>query len=292
MILSNNDFYETAFEDLRGLKEERHDLASLLDYYTEVLRAQSEVGAGFHADIDAVDENLCKKRLSNHLPMFRPAEAVKDTALFDTLFYKIADISRKYAADEQKDLWPSRSNGKGVLWHENLLKGLVENKDCLTECADKAHINRGVFAFLACQAAAPFLESYARAFGGLADDSTWLMGFCPVCGGEPLIARLAKETGKKTLLCHLCRTEWGFKRLECPFCGCDEQEKLRFFYDEKDRTCRVDVCDNCKTYLKAVDARETQKDVALFVSNLATLHLDVVAKHEGFQRETNRLFGL
>jgi formate dehydrogenase maturation protein FdhE len=41
-----------------------------------------------------------------------------------------------------------------------------------------------------------------------------------------------------------------------------------------------------------VDARETEKEICLFVENIATLHLDLVAKNEGFVRDTNRLFGL
>ncbi len=67
---------------------------------------------------------------------------------------------------------------------------------------------------------------------------------------------------------------------------------MRFFYDEDDKAHRVEVCDQCKKYLKTTDTRVTQKDAVLFVENLATLHLDQVARDEGFQREINQLFGL
>jgi FdhE protein len=80
--------------------------------------------------------------------------------------------------------------------------------------------------------------------------------------------------------------------MECPFCGNSDQEKMRFFSEEGDRVHRVEVCDVCKAYLKVVDLRETERAVVLFVENLATIHLDLVAKREGFQRDTNRLFGL
>ena len=105
------------------------------------------------------------------------------------------------------------------------------------------------------------------------------------------MGRLEKETGKRLLQCHLCRTEWAFKRLECPFCGNSNQEKLRFFCDQEDPAYRVEVCDLCKTYLKTVDAREVDKEVSLFVEDLATLHLDLVAEREGFRRGADRRSG-
>ena len=106
------------------------------------------------------------------------------------------------------------------------------------------------------------------------------------------MGKLENETGRKILQCYLCRTEWVFKRLECPFCGNSDQNKQRFFYNEDDKAHRVEVCDQCKMYLKVVDIRVTQKDVVLLVENLVTLHLDLVAEKEGFQQDTNRLFGL
>ena len=136
------------------------------------------------------------------------------------------------------------------------------------------------------------MAAYAAGLSQHFDNSVWLKGNCPVCGGEPLMAKLEGETGKRILQCYLCRTEWAFARLECPFCGNSDQDKLRYFYDEEDKSYRVEVCDKCKMYLKTADTRLTEKDVVLFVENLATLHLDIVAKEEGFQREINTLFGL
>ena len=99
------------------------------------------------------------------------------------------------------------------------------------------------------------------------------------------MGKLEKETGKRHLQCQLCRSGWTFKRLECPFCGCDEQKKLRYFYDEDDPAYRVEVCDKCRRYLKTVDLRKKDREISLIAEDLATLHLDVVAEQEGFCRE-------
>ena len=102
------------------------------------------------------------------------------------------------------------------------------------------------------------------------------------------MAKLTEDIGARMLHCGLCRMEWLFKRIGCPFCGNEAQDKLRFFSDEKVPAYRVDVCDECKGYLKAVDARVKKEPLCMFVENLATLHLDIVAEREGDGKRTGR----
>jgi len=285
-------FYEAALTGIRRLKETHAHSEALLAYYEAVLEAQKEARALFCPDLDGLNMEVCRKRTSRGLSFLEPKDIKMDWRLFHGLLDRISLITRECA--ETKDNagpWPSTSGNNGE-WQGRLLKGLMADSTLLDNLADQAGISRDTFRFLVSQAIPPFLEAYAEQVRDRVDDSVWDKGSCPVCGGEPLMGKLLEETGKRLLACHLCRTEWGFKRLECPFCGNSDQKKLRYFYDEKDRAHRVEVCDDCRTYLKTVDTRETGKDVILFVDNLATIHLDLVAKREGFQRETNRLFGL
>jgi len=173
-----------------------------------------------------------------------------------------------------------------------LLEGILKDKSLLGKLADEIGTNRNIFIFLIWQTFIPFLEIWAEKLKENIDDSSWLKGFCPICGGEPLMARLDKETGRRYLQCHLCRSEWLFKRIECPFCGNTEQETLRFFYAEDDELHRVEVCDLCKVYLKTVDTRKTDQTKVLFVEDVVTIHLDIIAKREGFLRCANSLFNL
>lgn len=287
------DFYELALTEIRELKRTKPELESLLDYYEAVLQAQRETKSSFHPDLDGLDIELCRKRISEGLPLLKPEDIQVDWDLFGHLFDRISQISRQRAEIPNRIASWSTTSG-----NDTLLKGLLEDKALLEESADRAGVGLDVFAFFADQTLAPLLEMYAERLRGHIDDSAWLRGYCPVCGGEPLMGKLEQETGKRLLGCHLCRTEWVFKRLECPFCGNSDQEELRFFYDQEDAAFaskpvyRVEVCDRCQTYLKTVDTRERAKEVPLFVENLATIDLDLVAEREGFQRETTRLFGL
>ena len=47
------------------------------------------------------------------------------------------------------------------------------------------------------------------------------------------------------------------------------------------------MCDKCKGYIKTIDIRKLGNKVNLFVENLATLELDIVAGKEGFKGGMN-----
>jgi FdhE protein len=71
-------------------------------------------------------------------------------------------------------------------------------------------------------------------------------------------------------------------RIKCPFCGNEEQKTLAYFTVEEDERYRVEVCDNCKRYIKTVDFRKTNERADLEVEDIATIHLDMLANEEGY----------
>jgi FdhE protein len=95
------------------------------------------------------------------------------------------------------------------------------------------------------------------------------------------MAFLKRESGARWLLCSRCDTEWLFQRLECPYCGTQEQNALVFFTDEEE-LYRLYVCERCKCYLKAVDLRKTEAEVLLPLERLYTIDLDTQAVGKGY----------
>jgi len=280
-MLSPDEFYRQALEGISALRDGAPELVPMLDYYEGVLRAQQEAGSSFEPDLDGFGAELCDQRVEEGRPVLAPDDIEIDAKLFDALFKRICELARQ--GTEAGDLPGSpleKLADDG--WREAAVKGLLADAVLLDEIADRAGIDRGVFALLTSHALAPFLERYAAGLSEEIDASAWGKGQCPVCGGAPLMAKLEEETGKRRLQCGLCRTEWDFKRVACPFCGTEDQEKLRYFFDEKDDIYRVEVCDECKGYLKTIDARKAEREIVLLVEDLATVHLDLIARREGF----------
>jgi len=97
------------------------------------------------------------------------------------------------------------------------------------------------------------------------------------------MAELTGEEGHRRLCCSSCFYTWPFKRIKCPSCGCEDAEKLSYFTAGEGPT-RVDTCTACSRYIKTRDTRKGGQDVPLEVEDLLTIHLDLLASREGFER--------
>jgi FdhE protein len=278
------DAYGRALARIGALKQAQPELGPLLDYYEALLKAQEQTQTSFRPDLGGVDVE--------GQPILEGEDVKIDWALFGVLLDRIVRITGRHAdASGKIAAWPAMAASR-ARWQDELLKGLLEDRAVLDDLAGRAGVSLDQFTFLTCHAVSPFLAAYAERLKDLVDVPGWLKGRCPLCGGQPLMAELEEEAGKRLLQCHLCRTEWSFTRLECPFCGNRDHETLRFFYDPEDLLHRVDVCDECKAYLKTVDSRKTNDEVILLVEDLTTVHLDVIAAREGFRREGSGVWGV
>ena len=78
----------------------------------------------------------------------------------------------------------------------------------------------------------------------------------------------------------------------CPFCENTDHRTLRYFYTEKEKAYRIDICDKCNRYIKTVDSRQLADEIFLLVEDIGTLHLDILAANKGFKRETFNFLGI
>jgi len=117
----------------------------------------------------------------------------------------------------------------------------------------------------------------------LRDVTDWGRAQCPTCGSLPGMAQLVRESGTSVrwLACGCCRTRWRYRRIGCPFCGTVAPEHLAILELEDEERLRIDVCGQCKGYLKTYTGEE---DEDLFLSDWPTLHLDIIARERGFER--------
>jgi FdhE protein len=116
---------------------------------------------------------------------------------------------------------------------------------------------------------------------------------CPACEARPVAAVLRPEGdgGKRFLLCSQCFGEWEFRRVLCPGCGEEDKDKLPVYTAEEFPHVRVEACETCRVYLKAVDL--TKNGLAVpEVDELASVPLDLWASEHGYVKLQVNLFGL
>ncbi|HSN91832.1 MAG TPA: formate dehydrogenase accessory protein FdhE [Anaeromyxobacteraceae bacterium] len=123
------------------------------------------------------------------------------------------------------------------------------------------------------------------------DEARWGRGSCPTCGALPLSAQLVpREEGRlRFLACGCCGTRWRYRRIGCPVCGTEAQGALGILQVEGEEGLRIDVCNECRAYVKTYTG-EGEED--LFLADWPTLHLDVLATGRGYERVGASLYEL
>jgi formate dehydrogenase maturation protein FdhE len=115
---------------------------------------------------------------------------------------------------------------------------------------------------------------------------------CPLCGARPLLGVLRPEgdSGKRFLLCSFCSHEWEFRRILCPTCAEEREEKLPVYVAEQFSHVRVEACETCKCYLRSIDLTKDGNAVPL-VDDLAAIPLTLWAHEHNYSRLQPNLFG-
>jgi formate dehydrogenase accessory protein FdhE len=119
--------------------------------------------------------------------------------------------------------------------------------------------------------------------------------FCPFCGGRPQVSYLqfdaSSEGANRNLICAACLFSWSFRRGVCVNCGEESPSKLAYFQAEENNHVRVETCDSCRSYIKAVDLTKLGTAVPL-VDDVANAALDLWAAERGYAKIEINLVGL
>ncbi|OHD64712.1 MAG: hypothetical protein A2176_10435 [Spirochaetes bacterium RBG_13_51_14] len=110
---------------------------------------------------------------------------------------------------------------------------------------------------------------------------------CPFCGYYPAMAAIISgKDGRRYLQCALCEHRWQYRRIACAVCGSEEAKDLEYLSSETDARYRIDVCHECRGYIKTVriESAEELDECDLAVENVLTPHLDSAALRQGFRR--------
>ena len=269
---------------IRHLEEkERKEgtLPQLLQFYQKLLRVQHQVEQKLASRLaPGLNREAINRRLELGIPLIAFDELALDWPLLIDTFNEVAAIFADYSGLFNAPPDSLRELKADPFLTEQTVKTWFEKNTLPAKISAKG-ISKNLLTTIIHSSLKPFLVSHAKTLADSIDQERWRRSCCPVCGGSPDLAFLDKERGSRWLVCSRCDTEWLFQRLQCPFCGTQDQNALAYFTDDEG-IYRLYVCERCKHYLKAIDLRLAKDEVLLPLERFYTLDLDRQAKEQGY----------
>ena len=270
-------------ERIQQIKKKRPGYGEILDFYQKVKKAQDESKASLKIEPIKLrkerKELLAKEGFSLIPKEDYPLDIEASVKLFQSLC-QIGKETNPHMA-EQVEKINKALNNKKIDLKKLLKRGVKQQK--IEQVAAELGLDEKVFSFLIQSSVRPSIETGMEQLRSELDPETWLKSHCPVCGSLPSLSLLKGEGGKRYLLCSYCGYQWRVDRLFCPFCNNKEQGSLKYFLGEGEEAYRIDLCDQCRQYIKTIDYRNLEESDPV-LEDLGTLHLDLLASQKGYKR--------
>jgi len=267
-----------------AVKKSKPVYADLLDFYGRLFDAQEDSKGRCRIEPLQISEAMLSVKAREQLPLIGIEEFVYDDIESGNLFITICNLAKeanpKLAASAKVIL----KAVDAAIKPNALFSGLIDGNEALFEnIADEFEIEKQVLGFITYNSLKPSLAVCADQLSSyLNKDEPWLKGYCPICGSSPILS-LFEDDGERSLICGFCWHPWPVKRVFCPFCENRDGKTLQYFYSEEEKEYRVDLCDNCKKYIKTLDARKADRLIYPPLEQISTLHLDIKAQEMGFE---------
>jgi FdhE protein len=272
---------QTKLERIEELKLSKKAFKEIFEFFEKIFIEKEAVKGKIESFENYPDQAGIQLRMKEGFPIADSGSFKPDTGALEKYFLTLLNIMAEKNSDEVKYIKDAIAgiDGGFKAFFEKLT---AEDADEYISSFEKG---RDLLVFIIKESLKPFLEKYCEGIKGEITEENFAGGSCPVCGSFPSLSELSGEEGKRYLVCPDCQMEWTHDRIKCPFCGIEEQKKIEYFTPEKESRYRVMLCKSCRHYLKVLDFREMEKPPVFEVEHLATLHLDVIAKKEGYETE-------
>jgi len=255
-------------------------LPDFIELYRQLLRIQIEARSHFAIPKPNLAKSTVSQQSSQGIPLLSFQELALNWEQVGNLVQEVIPLVTQDSPDLTNQVQGLLNIVADIARLEQVVRVWYEGSS-LSDIAEAQYVNEQLLAFVIGTALKPFLSAYSEALLPLVDQESWRRRYCPVCGGKPDFAFLDKDKGARWLVCSRCDAEWLFQRLECPYCGTQNQDALAYFTDDEG-IYRLYVCEECRSYIKAIDLRRTESDVLL--ERILTLDMDMQAQQAGYKK--------
>jgi len=296
VIYMDNDLGQLK-ERIAWFREKMPVYRQLLDFYEGIREAQNEIKTTIDIPPIEIERNLKKNKFREGVPLLNKEDFHVDVLTAQKIFESVLRLGEKAPPKLRKEMEKIKQAVlQKALDIEAVLSDYLDEK-FLQDTAYQLKIDYPAFSFLVRTSVESSIKANAsaylrnvRQFKEPIPLDIWSKGYCPICGSAPYMALFGKDGGKRYVLCSFCGHEWRMQRLICPFCGNNDHNTLRYFFADGNEVYRVDLCDQCHQYIKTVDSRSLEYEPVLALEDLVTLHLDILASQQGFQRPVSSVW--
>ncbi|MDQ1330456.1 MAG: hypothetical protein QG578_719 [Thermodesulfobacteriota bacterium] len=268
-----------------AVKKIRPAYSKILDFYEKIFSAQEKSAAKTEIKPAQIADNIVSIKAKEKFPLISISEFLVDVNASRKLFKKLCKIinkSENHMSSAAEAVFIANEN-KQIDFNELYAALLHDNDAYFVNIASEIKADKDVLAFVTYNSIRPSLSMFAESASKYLDkDNPWGKGYCPVCGNTPVISTFESD-GKRFLTCSFCWHKWPSARLFCPFCENRDAGTLHYLFSEDEQEYRIDICDRCNKYIKNVDTRILSRFVYLPLEQIATLHLDIMAKEKGYE---------
>lgn len=269
---------------LVDIKTRHPELAQAADLHIELLQAQRRVQSRLRVPWIEVDRGWLVEQQKQGRPLVRFADLPLEWSDARLMVRQTADTLRRFDLLDTADYAGIQRLIREGHRLEPVVMAWYTAKACPDDpartTATAPDVRPDALDQVLVFALRPFLARCAEVILPTLDLAAWTRPYCPLCGGDPEMAILT-ASGDRALVCGRCTGAWPFDGATCPFCGNTERERLKTF-TAADPAYRIEACDACRRYIKAVDSRRTSRPFMLAVDSVATLPLDAAAMQKGY----------
>ena len=268
-----------------ALKKLRPAYADLLNFYQEIFVAQEDSKSQIKIDPLKISEEILALKKKEKFSLIDMSEFGLEPHAAIALLERICqiiEVANPEMADSARII--REAFASGALDAQALFAALLNAEDAYFKKVEKdLGIEKKSLAFVAYGSIKPSVVHCAEQLASYLDpEQPWDKGFCPICGSASGFS-LFEDEGQRVLFCGFCWHQWPAQRIYCPFCENKDSNTLHYYFSESEKDYRVDVCDNCKTYIKAVDKRNADRIIYPPLEFVASLHLDIKAQELGLK---------
>ncbi|MGI5920140.1 MAG: formate dehydrogenase accessory protein FdhE [Syntrophomonadaceae bacterium] len=261
-----------------------------LEFYKNLETWQNQQQFKLQRLIHSDKTDVIKLLSNSSKPLLKHMSLIIDPDQFQNLYVELLDYIPSCRPESAQTVAKLKGIVSNIEFKHLLSRMLDDDYTYLGNLAVGLDVPQELFIFSLEHALRPFLRVYAEPVAeDIKEDTFQYWDFpdmCPFCGAKSRICRLRSEDGRRFMFCDRCFTEWEVRALYCVHCGNDEVGTIRYLSLENDPAYQIYVCDKCKGYIKTYDERKKAGAVDLFIANVETVYLDMVAEENGFKNHT------